>query len=293
MPVTVGARLLFSPSNTGPLRTANQVVTIHDMATFDCPEVFSRPFAAWYRYLLPRIAKRARHILTVSEFVKDRIVTHTGVEASKITVIPNGVNERFCPKAVADLTFAMTSLHLPSSTYILVVGSLEPRKNLGRLLQAWAQVQGRLPKEVWLVIVGAAGDSRVFAGVEFWKLPPRVFLTGPVNDSLLPSLYAGALASAYVSIYEGFGLPVLEAMASGTPVLASSHSSLSEVVGQAGLIVNPLNIEEIAEGIVCLVQDQAMRENLRNAGLLRASQYSWGKTARKTWDVLQRVACAN
>jgi glycosyltransferase involved in cell wall biosynthesis len=145
------------------------------MSVFDCPETFRPRFAAWYQFLLPKLAQRARMILTASEFTKERIIIRTHISASKVVVIPLGVASRFRPEAVAGLNTALSSLHLPSRSYILVVGSVELRKNLARLFQAWARVQNRVPKDLWLVVVGAGGKSRVFAGVAFDRLPDRVF----------------------------------------------------------------------------------------------------------------------
>jgi glycosyltransferase involved in cell wall biosynthesis len=290
LPAKLHNRLLFSPANTGPLKTWNQVVTIHDMAAFDCPETFSPRFAAWYQFLLPRLARRTRQVITVSEFVKKRIVAYTKVNDNKVVVIPNGVASRFCPEAASGLNATISSLRLPSRRYILTAGSLEVRKNMARLFQAWARVQNRVAEDIWLVVVGTFGRSHVFSGVHFDNLPPRIFFTGHVDDSLLPSLFAGAVLLAYVSYYEGFGLPVLEAMASGTPVLAGNRSSLPEVVGDAGILVDPENEEEIAEGIRALAENSGLRRDLCERGLLRARQFSWDETARRTWHVLQTAA---
>jgi glycosyltransferase involved in cell wall biosynthesis len=287
LPTKLKGRLLFSPSGSGPLGTKNQVVTIHDAAVFDCPESFHPYFAAWYRFLLPRLARRARQVITDSEFVKERIVTHCGVSGSKVMVVPIGVDARFCPEAVSLLEEAVASLRLPSRKYILTVGSLEPRKNLARLFRAWAGVQGLLSEEIWLIVVGAAGSSQVFGRSDRGQLPARTLLAGHVEDRLLPALYAGAIAMIYPSIYEGFGLPPLEAMASGAAVLAGNLASLPEVVGDAGLLVDPFDVDAIAEGIHQLVTDTVLREELRRRGLLRAKGFSWEKAARRTWEVLQ------
>ena len=292
LPATVGKRLLFSPSNTGPIKE-NQVVMIHDMAAFDCPDTFSPLFAAWYQFLLPRLAHKVRRIITVSEFVKERIAVHAKVSRSKIVVVPNGVSSQFCPEAISGLDRAMDAVRIPSRNYILAVGSMEKRKNLHRLVQAWSAVQHRVPEDLWLVVVGAKGNSRVFAGVHLTNLPARVFLAGHVDECLLPSLFAGALLLAYVSYYEGFGLPPLEAMASGTPVLAGNRSSLPEVVGDAGVLVNPFSVDEIADGIHGMIENVAVRQDLRRRGLARAKQFSWDEAARRTWDVLQAAASAN
>lgn len=293
LPCQLRGRFLFSPANTGPLEANDQVVTIHDMATFDCPEAFNARFSAWYRFLLPKLAQRARRIIAVSEFVKGRVLAHTSVSPTKITVIPNGVSSSFCPGAISGWENTVATLRLPSASYILVVGSLEPRKNLARLLKAWRHAQGRIPEDLWLVVAGVRENSRVFRGRCFGALPAKTFLAGYVDELLLPSLCAGALAMAYVSTYEGFGLPAVEAMASGTPVVVGNCSSLPEVVGDAGLMVDPLSVDEMAEAICRVARDPALRASLRERGLLRARQFSWEETARRTWSVLQLAASGN
>ena len=290
LPAKLRGRFLFSPSNTGPLGTKQQVVTIHDMSVFDCPDGFNSRFAAWYRLLLPRLARRARRVITDSEFTKERILRLTKVVPSKVVVIYLGVDRRFCPEAISRIDDVVAALKLPSRRYVLAVGSLEPRKNLARLFQAWACAQARLSESVWLIVAGASGTSHVFDNNPTCQLPERIFLTGHVNDIWLPALHAGALAMVYPSLYEGFGLPPLEAMASGTPVLVGNRASLPEVVGEAGLLVDPLDVDAIAEGIVHLVQDEALRAELRRRGLCRAKQFSWDETARRTWEVLKAAA---
>jgi glycosyltransferase involved in cell wall biosynthesis len=259
------------------------------MSVFDCPEGFNARFAAWYQFLLPRLARRARRVITDSEFIKERILKHTKVDAEKVVVIYLGVDNRFCPEAISRIEETIATLKLPSRRYVLAVGSLEPRKNLARLFQAWALVEKRMP-DVWLVVAGASGSARVFSEGEFAAVPPRVFFAGQVSDELLPALNAGATAMAYPSIYEGFGLPPLEAMASGTAVLVGNRASLPEVVGDAGLLVDPLDVKAIGDGLRRLVQDVALREDLRHKGLLRAKKFSWDETARRTWNVLQTAA---
>ncbi len=208
-----------SPSNSGPLVVEKQVVTLLDVVPLDHPEWLNPKFAAWYQFLTPRLVKRVRSILTISEFSKKRIVAHCPLSESKVQVVHIGVDERFRPIDAHFVEQMRKKLAIPSVHYLVALGSLEPRKNLVRLLRAWASIVGRIPNDVWLVIAGAQGRRLVFGDVSFESLPPRVHLTGHVPDELLPALYSGAIAAPYLSIYEGFGLPPLEAMACGTPTL--------------------------------------------------------------------------
>ena len=291
LPLRTRGHLLWSPSNTGPLAVSRQVVTIHDVVPIDHPEWLNPRFAAWYRFLTPKLARRVARVIADSEFTKARLLETTGVSDDKVIVIPSGVDARFVPQDKEQVESSIHKLKLPTSRYVLSLGSLEPRKNLGRLLHAWELIHRRLPEDVWLVVSGAKGKSLVFQDVpELEALPPRVFLTGHVPDELLPSLYAGAMAFAYLSVYEGFGLPPLEAMASGTPTLVGNRASLPEVVGDAAVQVDPFDIEAIADGLHRLIEDSSLRAVLREKGLERAGQFNWSKTAEQTWRVLEEAA---
>lgn len=281
--------VLWSPCGTGPLTVQNQIVTIHDVAYLEHPEWFNRWFARWYRFLVPRLVHKVWRIIAVSEFTKVRLVEMTRVSPEKIVVIPNGVDVRFQPKAPEEVARTRDALGIPSSNYVLCLGSLEPRKNLHRLLKAWGNIYHKLPNDVWLVLAGAKGKALVFQNISFDKLPPRVYLTGYVPDEYLPALYSGALAFVYVSLYEGFGLPPLEAMACGTPVVTSNITSLPEVVGNAAILVNPYHVKNIADGIYELIRNDALREELKSKGLERAKQFTWDRTAALTWEVLKAV----
>lgn len=290
LPHELDGRLLWSPGNTGPLRVEKQVVSIMDVSPLDHPEWSSRQFSSWYKFLLPRLISRVRGILTISEFSRRRILHYCPSADSKVHVTLLAADRRFQPVDDFVVTKTANFLGLPSSHYIVVLCSLEPRKNLKTLIQAWKQVQRRLPDEIWLVLAGAKGSRLVFGNQSYEDLPSRVYLTGHVPDEMLPALYTGAMASVYLSFYEGFGLPPLESMACGTPVLSSNATSLPEVVGDAALAVDPFDAEAIGENLVRLVEDSSLRFTLGQRGLARARLFDWDKTAQQTWIVLKQAA---
>lgn len=290
LPTLLRGRLLWSPGNTGPLMVSRQVVTVHDAVPLDHPEWLNPRFAGWYRFLLPRLIPRVQRIITVSEFSKARILEHVRVDPKRIVVIPNGVDSRFRPHNDQEHLHLIKRLGIPSRHYVLSLGSLEPRKNLGRLLKAWEQLCEEVPEDVWLVVAGAKGKAQIFQDVSFEKLPPRVHFTGHVPDEYLPALYSAALVFVYVSVYEGFGIPPLEAMASGTPTLTGNQTALPEVVGDAGLTVDPFSVEAIAEALRKLIGDSALRQMLQQKGLERSLQFGWDGIAERTWTVLREAA---
>jgi glycosyltransferase involved in cell wall biosynthesis len=290
LPGLCRGRLLWSPSNTGPLAVRNQVVTIHDVVPLDHPEWLNPRFAAWYRFLIPRLVRRVRHVIVDSDFTRQRLIAHTGIEPGKVSVIHCGVDARFRPQSPEAIDAARAALQVPPGRYVLSVGSLEPRKNLGRLLLAWQSAMSELPADAWLVVAGAKGKGLVFADVpELARLPARVHLAGYVPEEALPALYAGADAFVYPSMYEGFGMPPLEAMACGTPVIVGNRASLPEVVGDAALSVDPFNVDALARALVDVLAQPAVSARLGIAGLARAGLFSWEKAAVQTRQVLAQA----
>lgn len=286
LPTALHGRLLWSPNNTGPLAVTNQVCTIHDLAPLDKPEWFSSQFAAWYRWLLPPLARRVRHIVTISEFSKQRIMTLLGVRPEKITVVANGVDDRFQPASSREIAAMRSALDLGNDPYLLSLGSVEPRKNLGRLLEAWRSAQRSLPSNVSLVVAGARGNSRVFGEVAIDEMPERVHFTGYVADEHLPALYSGASAMLYPSLYEGFGLPPLEALACGTTVVTSQTTAIPEAVGDCAILIDPTDTDSIADGIIRAVTDRDTAADLACRGIEHAERYTWDRSADATLRVL-------
>ena len=294
LPCRLRRSLLWSPCTTGPLGVGSQVVTIHDCAFLDRAECFTPRFAAWLQWLVPKLARRVRQILTVSHYSKDRIAEICRVPADKIHVVHNGVDQRFRPAAEEEIAAARQRFVLPEN-YVLCVGSLEPRKNLPRLLEAWRNVSQQRktnpqsPQESpKLVLVGTT--AAVFASAKLDAPDESVVLTGYVPDEMLPALYSGATAFVYPSLYEGFGLTVLEAMACGTPVICSSTTSLPEVAGDAAILVDPNDTAAICQAIHDLLADEPLRSSLRTRGLARAQEFTWDRAAQQTWQVLSTAA---
>ncbi len=267
-----GMRALLCPANLAPLASGRTVVVIHDAAALRHPGWYSRTYATAQRLLLPAIARRAKQVLTVSAFARDELAELLGVEAQ---VVPGGVDERFTP--AADPAPARRALGL-ERPYVLTVGSMTARKNLAALVPA-----ARALAADGIDVVVAGGDRPQFA--------PEAGLTGlrllgHVDDALLPALYAGAEAFALPSRYEGFGLPVLEAMACGTAVVAAAAGALPETCGDAAVLAEP-NGEAFRAAVTGVLANAGERERLRAAGLERARRFTWDRTAR-TIDALLR-----
>jgi glycosyltransferase involved in cell wall biosynthesis len=278
--------VLWSPANTGPLAVKNQVLTLHDISPMDHPEWFQPSFSLWYRFLIPRLVGKVRHVITSSNFSKKRIIAKCGVSPERVVVIPGGVNQnKFSPQSESDIQETILRYSLPSP-YFIAVGSLTMRKNILSLINIWSNYSHKV-RDTALVIVGAGGAA--FKSVEKEAYPPGVLLLGYVHDKDLPALYSGALALVFPSIYEGFGLPILEAMACGTPVIASNRTSIPEVVGEAGLTIDPQNQDALVNAVERVLASPELREQLRQAGFKRAASFSWNQTAERVMGVLLGV----
>lgn len=267
------------------------VVTIHDMTLFITPRLHSFKKLALDRTLIPHVARKAAAIITVSNSARHDIVRFLKVPKGKVRVIPNAVSPMFrpvCDAAQLEATRRRYGLREP---FILYVGTIEPRKNIARLAQAFAQLKRRgLPHK--LALVGQPGwhVGPIFAEIERLGIKRDTLFTGYVPAEDLPALYSLAETMAFPSIYEGFGLPVLEAMACGAPVVTSRSSSLAEVAGDAALLVNPFCVDELADALYRLHKEPDLRAELRERGLNRAALFTWESAARATVDLYEQVA---
>jgi glycosyltransferase involved in cell wall biosynthesis len=260
--------VLHCPTQRAPVRSrVPLVVTFHDLALLRHPETFNRWTRTYSRLLLPRVARAARLLIAVSEFTKRELVELLDVPEEKVRVIPNAVGGPFRPDGDA-----------AAGEYVLAVSTLEPRKNLPRLVEAHrrAGLNG-LP----LLVAGSAGWGGVQVGGD------GVRWLGEVEDEELARLYRGARCVAYVSLYEGFGLPVLEAMACGAPVVAGRNAAAEELAGDAAVLVDPLDPDAIAAGIAEAVD---RRDELRARGLERAKAFDWNDVAHATVEVYREAA---
>jgi glycosyltransferase involved in cell wall biosynthesis len=277
--------LFHGPVNALPIgMPVPSVVTVHDLAFLRWKNQVT---ARRYRYLswsVRRAVAQAAQVIAVSEATKQDLIDLLGLNSAKISVTPLGVDDRFQPANHAAVRVFRERRGLPRP-YVLTVCTLEPRKNLPRLLEAFSRLRGELEHD--LIIVGPEGwlGGELHETLGRLELRDRVRLTGFVPDDELPLWYNAADVMAFPSLYEGFGLPVLEAMACGTPVLTSGVSSLPEVAGESAAYVEPESVESIAAGIASLLRNKAERERMSRLGLARAKKFTWQRTAELTADV--------
>jgi len=268
---------------------ARTVVTVHDVFAWSIPGHSTLADTLIYRHWLPRVLPRVNAVITDSNASRSDIEQYLPVDRSRLFVVPLGVHPRYHPRPKAESIALGSRYGLPEG-YFLFVGSVEERKNLRRLLQACARLWAAGERRP-LVIVGARRGkySKILQTVQDLALESRVRFTGHVPDADLPALYGGADLFVFPSLYEGFGLPPLEAMACGTPVVCSNTSSLPEVVGDAAITVDPYDVEALAEAMRRVLSDADLADDLRQRGLERAAGFTWEQTARKTVEVYREV----
>ncbi|OJA28067.1 glycosyl transferase family 1 [Burkholderia ubonensis] len=282
LPRATRGRMLLSLCNVGPLVKREQLVLIHDTATFDLPVGYSFAFRLWYRVVFAVLTRRARHIVTVSQFSKARIVARLRVPPERVTVVPGAVDH--VDRIEAD-PGVLSRLQLDVDRYVLFVGSLAPGKNLARFLRAITLLRGSHPT-LRFVIAGGA-NTRIFGASVPGLLAddPNVTWAGYVTDSELKALYQHAGCFVFPSLYEGFGLPPLEAMRCGCPVIVSREGALPEVCSGAAIFCDAWSETDIAATIARLMDNAELRARMRIRGRARAQRYSWHASARALLDV--------
>jgi glycosyltransferase involved in cell wall biosynthesis len=312
--------LFHSPDFTLPptLPGVPTLLTVHDLSFVRDPDSAWPSLRAFLNKAVPRSVKRATHVLADSQATKDDLIELFGTPTEKITVLYSGVDARFAPvRDRAEIDRVCNKYQLPRP-FILSVGTLQPRKNYGRLVEAFGQIvqhpernavkskdadrvteshsstsplRGSTQNAYHLVIAGGKGwlYESIFEQVQRSGLEGRVHFPGFVDDADLPALYSAADLFAYVSLYEGFGLPLLEAMACGTPVVGSSASSLPEVIGEAGLQVDPRSVDDIARALRQMMDQPELRERSIGLGLERVKLFTWDKAARELLTIYDRV----
>jgi glycosyltransferase involved in cell wall biosynthesis len=274
----LSSRLLFSPIPEAPVMSeCRYVVTVHDLIPLRFPRWLS-PLTPYHRYYLPRVLAAAEHIICDSVATAQDVTDFLQIPASKVT-----------PVLLAHDASHFRFLDLPGSNYFLYLGRHDPYKNLYRVIEAFAALPNRSDFELW---VAGTADRRytpqLVAQAEELGVGSLVKFPGYVPYEKLPVLLNQAIALVFPSLWEGFGLPVLEAMACGTPVIASNRSSLPEVAGDAAILVDPYSVGKITEAMQAVASSAGLRSRLRELGLARASRFSWAKTGQKTAEILQR-----
>ncbi|MBE9187917.1 glycosyltransferase family 4 protein [Microcoleus sp. LEGE 07076] len=271
------SNLIFSPIPEAPLYSkCRYIVTVHDLIPLRFPQKFSR-LTAYFRYYIPQVLRQAEHIICDSEATAADVANFYQIPRQKLSAIPlacDNINFRY--------------LDLPAQNYFLYTGRHDPYKNLERLIAAFASLADRTNYELWLAGPPNAYTAQSIAQVEQLGLQSSVKFLGYVAYSQLPVLMNQAIALVFPTLWEGFGLPILEAMACGTPVITSNLSSMPEVAGDAALLVNPYSIPEIATAMQTVATDSKVRSNLKKASLARANQFSWHKTGEATAKILQQ-----
>ncbi len=300
IPITLSAELRRRPVDllhvqytAPPFAPCPVVATIHDISFEHLPETFKRRSRWQLRLTVRRTARQAAHVITPSEFTRQDIIRTYGLLPERVSVIPLAAAAHLAPVEDAGEIARVKGRYGITGEYILAVGSIQPRKNLTRLVAAYsglrrARSQAKLPQ---LVLVGKRAwlYEETLRAVETCGIASQTIFTDYVPECDLPALYSGALCFVYPSYFEGFGLPPLEAMQCGAPVITGNQTSLPEVVGDAGLLIDPFDTDALTAALARLLDDEQLRDELRARSLRRAALYNWRDTARMTLQVYQRA----
>jgi glycosyltransferase involved in cell wall biosynthesis len=288
----LGLDVLHSPDFIPPHRPAcKSVITVHDLAFLLYPHFLTKESARYYGHIDDAV-RWTDHIIAVSESTKRDTVDHLGVPEDKITVVHEAANPIFQPVSQAEAREQVRNRHGIDGRFILFVSTIEPRKNVPTLMRALWQLVECYKEDVHLVLAGGKGwlYEDAFAAVDELNLDSRVHFVGRVSSEDLLYLYNSAELLAHPAFYEGFGLPPLEAMACGLPVIVSNVSSLPEVVGDAGLLIDPHDVDELTVGMWRVLTDEELRQEMIEKGLRQAARFSWDRAASETLGIYRLVA---
>jgi len=267
------------------------VTTIHDLSHIHYPQYHPKERVCFLERELPRTLQMANHIITDSEFVRAEVIEILGVDTQHVTAIPLGVGDQFHPRTSEEIYKILDLYQLTYGHYLLIVATIEPRKNLDGLINAFLRLPLSLRRQYPLVFVGGDGwrSQELSKRMADLELKGEIKKLGYVADEHLPTLYSGARGVAFPSFYEGFGLPPLEAMASGVPVLTSDNSAMSEVVGNAGILIDAENNDSLFMGLEQLLTDEDFRCKAIEDGLIRAMNFSWMHCVEQTVALYHRL----
>lgn len=271
------------------------VTIVHDMAHLACPETVRLKTKRWLDLTLEQSCRRADAIITVSEFSKQELMKYLHIPEEKIYVMYNGVDfELYRPDYSEDQVREVRNKYHIEKDYFLYLGTIEPRKNLTRLLKAYGKLAKENPDVPQLVLAGGKGwlCDEIYATAEQLQLGNKVLFTGYVGKSEGPVLMKGARAFLFPSIYEGFGMPAVEALACGTPVLAANAASLPEVLGEYAVYVDPLSVDDMTAGMKRILTDEVMIEKMKSIGPVYAKRYDWANSAKVASQIYQRLICS-
>ncbi len=266
------------------------IVTIADMTFFSHPQYHTFLKQYYFQLMIPLSLGRADKIIAISENTKKDIIKITKINPDKIKIVYLAVDHIFTSKR-EKMDIKILEKYNIQKPYILFVGMLEPRKNLPTLLKAFAKIKQTKQSNLSLVIVGKKGwlYDEIFALVNKLKLQSKVIFTGYIPDLDLPALYRSAMCLVYPSFYEGFGIPIVEAMACGCPVVTSNNSSMQEIAGSAAIMIDPNNINEITESMVIYISDVDERKKRSKLGYREAKKFTWKQMVNKTLDVYRQI----
>ena len=267
-----------------------QILAVHDLAYLHYPDFIPWYHLWFYKLYQKKFLQKAKHIVTVSEFSKQDIINNFKIPAEKISVVPNGIRNNFKPLSYEQKDNIKNEYTL-GNEYFLAVGGIHPRKNILQLLKSFSQFKKWQQSNMKLVIAGRlAWQSEIFIEkLKSYKYRNDVVLTGYINDNTLADLMGSAYALVYPSLFEGFGVPIIEAMQSGTPVITSNTSSMPEVGGDAVLYANPNDVDDLAKQMMLIYKDENLRSNLIEKGLIRSKQFSWDASAEQLWKKIEII----